>query len=84
MVGELELLHLGVVEQVSLRELVAVAEGMGELVVAELRLRAPMGELVVVVVCRIQAMEGGVAGHCLSMVVVVLAETRMAGEAAAS
>lgn len=83
-VGELELLHLGVVERVPLRELVAVAEGMAELVVAELRSRALMGELVVVVVCWIQAMEEGGVGHCLSMAVVVLAETRTAGEAAAS
>lgn len=83
-VGEVELLQLGVVERAPPRELVVVAEGMGELVVVELHLKASMGELVVVVVCWRQAMEEGVVGHCLSMVVVVLAERRMAGEAAAS
>lgn len=79
--GELELLQLGVVERAPPRELVVVAEGMGELVVAELR---SMGELVVVVVCWRQVVEGVVEDHCLSMAVVVLAERRMAGEAAAS
>lgn len=83
-VAEPEVLQLGVVERVRLRELVVVAEGMGELVVAELRLRAPMGELAVEAVCWIQATEEGVGDHCLSMAAVVLAERRMAGEAAAT
>lgn len=83
-VGELELLRLVVVERVQLREPVVVAEGMGELVVGELRLTALMVELVVVVECWRQVTEVGAGAHCLSTVVVVLAETKMAVEAAAT
>lgn len=83
-VGELERLRLVAVERVQLREPAVVVEGRGELAVGELHLTAPMVELVAVVECWRQATEVGVGGHCPSMVVVVLAETRMAAEAAAT
>lgn len=80
---ELELLQLGAVG-VRLRGLVVVVEVMDGLVAVGLRLGELMGELVAVVVCWIQAMEGEEVVHCPSTVVVVLAGRRMAGEVAAS